>query len=108
MFEGRGWQVQGAHTKGYNGIGYAICFIGNFVNSGPTDAAIQAAQSLISVTRLCHLSVQTLLVLICSFSAVSIWAWYPPTMSCTATARSEPQLVLATICTDSSNHGQNG
>lgn len=30
-YEGVGWEIQGAHTYGYNDIALGIAFIGNFV-----------------------------------------------------------------------------
>uniref|UniRef100_A0A2M4AH59 Putative peptidoglycan recognition protein long class n=1 Tax=Anopheles triannulatus TaxID=58253 RepID=A0A2M4AH59_9DIPT len=30
VYEGRGWNKQGAHTKGYNGVSQGIAFIGNY------------------------------------------------------------------------------
>ncbi len=39
MYEGRGWNVQGAHTSGYNSVGYGTCFIGNFMTENPVQAA---------------------------------------------------------------------
>ncbi len=49
VYEGRGWQVEGAHTRGYNRQGYAACFVGNFSSRRPTSAAIRAAQDLLAV-----------------------------------------------------------
>lgn len=28
IYEGRGWEVQGAHTQGYNSTNHAVCFLG--------------------------------------------------------------------------------
>ena len=39
MYEGRGWNVQGAHTSGYNSVGYGTCFIGGFMTENPVQAA---------------------------------------------------------------------
>ncbi|XP_066449349.1 N-acetylmuramoyl-L-alanine amidase isoform X2 [Eleutherodactylus coqui] len=39
MYEGRGWNWVGAHTKGHNSVGYGISFIGDFTSSVP-DARI--------------------------------------------------------------------
>jgi len=49
VYEGRGLNVAGVHTKGYNSRSYAVSFIGNFSNKSPTPAAIQAAKDLIEV-----------------------------------------------------------
>ncbi|XP_040270649.1 N-acetylmuramoyl-L-alanine amidase isoform X1 [Bufo bufo] len=35
LYEGRGWHWVGAHTKGYNSVGYGISFIGDFTSSVP-------------------------------------------------------------------------
>ena len=40
LYEGRGWNVVGAHTSGYNSVGYAVSFIGDFMETAPTDAAV--------------------------------------------------------------------
>ena len=30
LYEGRGWNVLGAHTQGYNSRGYGVCFLGSY------------------------------------------------------------------------------
>ena len=35
MYEGRGWRVEGAHTYGYNTVGYGTCFLGSFMTALP-------------------------------------------------------------------------
>lgn len=47
VFEGRGWGVAGAHTKGHNSSSHGICFAGNFQHDHPTEAALEAARALI-------------------------------------------------------------
>ncbi|CAC5388582.1 PGRP [Mytilus coruscus] len=49
IYEGRGWDRIGAHTKNYyyNSRGYGISFIGNFMFRAPNTAALNAAKSLI-------------------------------------------------------------
>ena len=32
VYEGRGWDVVGAHTKGYNDVGLAFSILGNFTS----------------------------------------------------------------------------
>ena len=49
VYEGRGWNVQGAHTQGFNTKGYGVCFIGNFMEKNPTQAAVDAFHSLAKV-----------------------------------------------------------
>ena len=49
MYEGRGWNVQGAHTAGFNSRGYGTCFIGDFTDAVPTQAAINAYMALLQV-----------------------------------------------------------
>ena len=39
IYEGRGWNVLGSHTSGYNSVGYGTCFIGNFMTENPVQAA---------------------------------------------------------------------
>ncbi|XP_049544135.1 peptidoglycan-recognition protein LC-like isoform X3 [Anopheles darlingi] len=42
VYEGRGWNKQGAHTKGYNGISHGIAFIGNYETiDRPEDAQME-------------------------------------------------------------------
>ncbi|XP_001605198.1 peptidoglycan recognition protein 1 isoform X2 [Nasonia vitripennis] len=48
VYEGRGWDLVGAHAPGYNGQGIGICLIGNFVDFLPNEAALRALRSLIS------------------------------------------------------------
>ncbi|CAL7950367.1 unnamed protein product [Xylocopa violacea] len=48
IYEGRGWDKQGAHSTSYNSRSIGICIIGNFVGHNPNAAAIKAAQDLIS------------------------------------------------------------
>lgn len=42
LYEGRGFNVQGAHTSGYNSVGYGISFIGDFTSKLPTSGAQNA------------------------------------------------------------------
>ena len=48
VYEGRGWDRVGAHTKGYNSRGLAISFIGSYTSHTPGTAALSAANHLIS------------------------------------------------------------
>ncbi|KAL5017095.1 hypothetical protein ScPMuIL_006684 [Solemya velum] len=47
IYEGRGWDREGAHTKGWNDIAIAVCFMGNFVETDPDPVAISAVQNLL-------------------------------------------------------------
>ncbi len=38
---GRGWDVEGAHTRGYNSVALAASIMGTFTEELPNDAAIQ-------------------------------------------------------------------
>ncbi|XP_051570157.1 peptidoglycan recognition protein 6 [Myxocyprinus asiaticus] len=40
LYEGRGWNWVGAHTKGYNSRGYGISFIGDYTSSLPVKSAM--------------------------------------------------------------------
>lgn len=40
MYEGRGFNVQGAHTSGYNSRGYGTSFMGNFMTDIPTPTSV--------------------------------------------------------------------
>ena len=48
MYEGRGWNKQGAHSGAvYNSESLGIAFIGNFNGAKPNDIALDAAKQLI-------------------------------------------------------------
>ncbi|KAH8418233.1 hypothetical protein KR222_006312 [Zaprionus bogoriensis] len=48
VYEGRGWNIQGAHTLKYNVDSIGISFIGNFVKVRPTEEQLHACQLLIA------------------------------------------------------------
>lgn len=47
VYEGRGWDYQGAHTKGFNNRSLGVSFIGNFVNHLPSERAFIALKLLL-------------------------------------------------------------
>ncbi|GFO44101.1 peptidoglycan recognition protein [Plakobranchus ocellatus] len=47
VFEGRGWDRVGSHTKNYNSVGLGFCFIGNFMTKGPTQVQLNSAKQLL-------------------------------------------------------------
>ncbi|XP_008306717.1 peptidoglycan recognition protein 5 [Cynoglossus semilaevis] len=47
VFEGRGWGVVGAHTKGSNQDSLGIAFMGNFNNESPNKAALMSVKQLL-------------------------------------------------------------
>lgn len=47
VYEGRGWEIQGAHTKGYNEQTICIAFIGTFNESPAPDRQLNVAQQLL-------------------------------------------------------------
>nr|WVH45108.1 PGRP-S3 [Archivesica marissinica] len=47
IYEARGWDSVGAHTRGYNTVGLAICVIGDFTHSLPNAAALKAVKDMI-------------------------------------------------------------
>ena len=47
IYEGRGWDRVGAHTLGYNRLGLAASFMGNFMKDTPSKAALDAVKALI-------------------------------------------------------------
>ncbi len=49
IYEGRGWNVLGAHTQSYNDVGYGTCFIGNFMTVEPEDEAVDVYFELLDV-----------------------------------------------------------
>ncbi|XP_037952118.1 peptidoglycan-recognition protein SC2-like [Teleopsis dalmanni] len=48
IYEGRGWNVLGAHATNWNSKSIGISFMGNYNNNKPTAAQISAAKSLLS------------------------------------------------------------
>lgn len=46
-YEGRGWNKQGAHTKGFNKQSICIAFIGTFNKITPPEIQLRAARMLI-------------------------------------------------------------
>ena len=48
IYEGRGWNVQGAHTGGFNTVGYGVCFLGDFTAHNPSQPARAAYTSLVN------------------------------------------------------------
>lgn len=47
VYEGRGWDVQGAHAPRYNNRSTGICIIGDYMQVLPTSEMMEAAKSLI-------------------------------------------------------------
>ena len=47
VYEGRGWDVRGAHTLNFNHRSIGISFIGTFIDDKPTPEQLAAVQSLI-------------------------------------------------------------
>lgn len=47
VYEGRGWNLQGAHTKGFNNKSLGISFIGSFSDHLPAKAALDALDKLL-------------------------------------------------------------
>jgi len=68
VYEGRGWNVKGSHTLGYNEISIGICLIGDYQTRLPLPAAINATQELLacgvekvdSITTSEHYNVETI------------------------------------------------
>ena len=52
VYEGRGWNHVGAHTYGFNDVGYGVDFIGDFTDHDPTQAAQDTYQVLAAVRTL--------------------------------------------------------
>lgn len=46
IYEGRGAGISGAHTAGHNSISHAICVMGHYDNTTPTQAAISSVVEL--------------------------------------------------------------
>ncbi|XP_037821203.1 peptidoglycan-recognition protein SD [Lucilia sericata] len=47
VYEGRGWNYQGALVKGYNVGSFGIVFMGNFIKELPSEKALTAAKALL-------------------------------------------------------------
>jgi len=47
IYEGRGWNNQGAHVTNWNSKSIGICIIGDFTSRAPNAAALNAAKALI-------------------------------------------------------------
>ncbi|CAH1777915.1 unnamed protein product [Owenia fusiformis] len=47
VYEGRGWEVEGAHTRSWNGKAIGIAFIGDFRLRLPDDKALQALEEIL-------------------------------------------------------------
>nr|XP_026500298.1 uncharacterized protein LOC113403885 isoform X1 [Vanessa tameamea] len=47
IYYGRGWDYEGAHTKGYNKYSIGIAFIGTFNNDPPSKQQLEACQKII-------------------------------------------------------------
>lgn len=48
VYEGRGWNREGAHTKGFNRDAVAISVMGDFTSREPNEKALKAVKDLIS------------------------------------------------------------
>ncbi|KAL5015648.1 hypothetical protein ScPMuIL_007269 [Solemya velum] len=48
VYESRGWDRQGAHTKGWNTVAVAVSVMGNFMTRLPNEAALRAVRNLIA------------------------------------------------------------
>ncbi|XP_075721762.1 peptidoglycan-recognition protein SC1a [Rhipicephalus microplus] len=48
IYVGRGFGREGAHTRGYNKVGIAISFVGDFSRTRPSPSMLRAAERLIA------------------------------------------------------------
>jgi len=48
VYEGRGWNVRGAHTLGYNQVAIGVCIIGDYQRRLPLPPAVNATQELLA------------------------------------------------------------
>ena len=55
VYEGRGWGRVGAHTGGYNSVGYGVSFIGTFTSAYPNQAMIATYERFqrVSIALIC-------------------------------------------------------
>ncbi|CAG9558352.1 unnamed protein product [Danaus chrysippus] len=49
VYYGRGWNIQGAHTKGYNKYSIGIAFIGTFNTTPPPKQQVEACEKLLKL-----------------------------------------------------------
>jgi len=48
VYEGRGWNIEGTHTLGYDDVSVGICIIGDYNNRLPLPIALSATQQLLA------------------------------------------------------------
>ncbi|KAG5879651.1 hypothetical protein JTB14_014977 [Gonioctena quinquepunctata] len=51
IYEGRGWGIRGSHVPKYNARSIGICLIGNFGNTPPPYAQLEALRNLIACAK---------------------------------------------------------
>ncbi|KAG8194158.1 hypothetical protein JTE90_002365 [Oedothorax gibbosus] len=51
VYEGRGWNRVGAHTKGYNKVGIAFTLMGNYTSKAPSELMISTTNKLITLAE---------------------------------------------------------
>ncbi|XP_032527504.2 peptidoglycan-recognition protein LC-like isoform X2 [Danaus plexippus] len=49
VYHGRGWNIEGAHTKGYNKYSIGIAFIGTFNTTPPPKQQVEACEKLLKL-----------------------------------------------------------
>ncbi|KAG8180785.1 hypothetical protein JTE90_023751 [Oedothorax gibbosus] len=47
VYEGRGWNRVGAHTRGYNRDGIAFCLMGNYVSKAPSELMLNTTKKMV-------------------------------------------------------------
>ncbi|XP_069675201.1 peptidoglycan-recognition protein SB2-like isoform X2 [Periplaneta americana] len=50
VYEGRGWDLQGAFARSFNNVSLGVAFIGKFSNVAPPNQQLEEAQALIDVS----------------------------------------------------------
>ncbi|GAB1607521.1 hypothetical protein Ahia01_001035600, partial [Argonauta hians] len=48
VYEGRGWDREGAHTKHFNRVAVAVCVMGDFSHTLPDSPALNAVKKIIN------------------------------------------------------------
>jgi len=48
VYEGRGWNVKGSHTLGYDDVAIGICIIGDYNSRLPLPIALSTTQQLLA------------------------------------------------------------
>ena len=111
LYEGRGWNAEGAHTLGFNTVGYGTCFIGDFMEKPPEPDSINTVLTHIGVREflfLVNVMYHSHLFCISFFSVPRPWGRFRTLIASSATGRPPTLTALETCSTRPSRPGQTG